>query len=71
MKKYLFVTLLAMVMLFPSQGVFARQESSHAKLNIAGIPPEGGPFYKVILPPYCPWPISGPRCRRKRAARCW
>jgi sporulation protein YlmC with PRC-barrel domain len=42
MKKYLFVTLLAMVMLFPSQGVFALEESSPAKLNIAGIPPEGG-----------------------------
>jgi sporulation protein YlmC with PRC-barrel domain len=42
MKKYLFVTLLAMVMLFPSQGVFAREKSSPTKMSLAGIPPEGG-----------------------------
>jgi hypothetical protein len=39
MKKYLFVTLLAMVMLLPPQGIFARQENSPAKMEIAGTPP--------------------------------
>ncbi len=42
MKKYLFVTLLAMVMIFPSQSVFAQTKNGPADKSIVGSLPQSG-----------------------------
>jgi len=44
MKKYLFVTLLAMAMMLPSQGAFAQTRDSSVKKSIAGSMSEGEHF---------------------------